>query len=81
MPSRLLEAVDGRDVRMIQRGEHFGFALEPRQPLRIGRNGVGQHLDGDVALQVRVRRAVDLTHPAGADLGGDFIGAEARAGR
>ena len=29
------EAVDGGDVRMIQRGEDFRFALEPREPIGI----------------------------------------------
>ena len=27
---------DGHDVRMIQRGEGFGFTLETREPVRIG---------------------------------------------
>jgi hypothetical protein len=75
----LLQTVNGRDVRMIEPGEHFGFALETRQPLAIGRHGLGQHLDGDGALQVGVCRAVDLTHAARADLAGDFIWAESSA--
>ena len=32
-----LEAVDVRDVRMVERGERLRFALEPRQPLGIVR--------------------------------------------
>ena len=32
------EAVDRGDVRMIQRGEHFRFALEAREPIGIGRD-------------------------------------------
>ncbi len=39
-----------------------------------------KHLDGDLALQVRVCRPIDLPHPAHADLGGDRIRAEAGAG-
>ncbi|MEQ1910004.1 MAG: hypothetical protein ABMA15_14340 [Vicinamibacterales bacterium] len=35
--SALLESVDLRDVRMIQRCEHFRFALKAREPFRIGR--------------------------------------------
>ena len=31
-------------------------------------------------LEVGIGRAVDLTHAASADLGGDFVGAEADAG-
>ena len=42
---RSLQAIDRRDVRMIQRRQHFGFALEPRQPLRFGCDRVRQHLD------------------------------------
>ena len=30
----------------------------------------GQQLQRDLAAELRVGRAVDLTHPAGADLGG-----------
>ena len=33
----------------------------------------------DLTLQLRVGRAVDLTHPAGANLGGDLIGTDAGA--
>ena len=31
----LLEAVDVRNVRMVERGEHLRLALEARQPLRV----------------------------------------------
>ena len=31
----LLEAVDVGDVRMVERRERLGFALEPRQPLGV----------------------------------------------
>jgi hypothetical protein len=75
----LLQTVNGRDVRMIEPGEHFGFALETCQPLAIGRHGLGQHLDGDGALQVGIGRAVDLAHAAGAEFAGDFIWAESSA--
>ena len=30
---RLLEAIDGGNVRMIERGEHPRFALETREPI------------------------------------------------
>ena len=43
------------------------------------RERVGQHLDRDVPTQLRVARAIDLAHAARADLGGNFIGAEAGA--
>jgi len=39
----------------------------------------GQHLDRDLPLQVRVGRAIDLAHATDANLGGDFVRAEAGA--
>ena len=37
-------------------------------------NGVGQHLDGDLAVQPRIRGSIDLAHASGSDSGGDFVG-------
>ena len=49
------EAVDVRDVRMIQRREDFALrAGSARADRRSAANGRGQHLDRDVALQLRV---------------------------
>ena len=44
-----------RDVRMVQRGERLSLRAEARQPVRVSREGVGQDLDRDVAIQLRVR--------------------------
>ena len=57
----------------------FASRSKPRQPLGVGSNRVGQNLDGDLPLQVGVGRAIHLAHPAHADLGGDFVRAEAGA--
>jgi len=56
--ARFLEAVDVRDVRMIQRGEQVRFAFEARQALGIGREQIGEDLDGDVAMEQRVSRSL-----------------------
>ena len=64
---------------MVQRGEDFRFALEPGQPLAVGRHSVGEDLDGDLSLEVGVGGAIDLAHPAHADLRGNFIRAESGA--
>ena len=48
----LFEAVNDRDVRMIQGRKASGFAFESRQPLRILRKRIGKNLDGDVTTQV-----------------------------
>ncbi len=74
------EAVDVGDVRVIQRGERFGFAGEPRKALRIMRERLGQHLDRHVAIELRVARAPHLPHPAFAERSGDLVGAETGAG-
>ena len=74
------ETVDVRDVGMIQRREGLRFAREPREPFGVAREDIGQHLDRDVAIQLRIARAIDLAHAAGAQGGEDLIRAEAKAG-
>jgi hypothetical protein len=77
---RLLDAVDGRDVRMIQRRQRFRFALKAREPVRVLCKDLRKDLDRDVAAQPRVGRAIDLAHAAGANRGDDFIRTEASTG-
>jgi hypothetical protein len=76
----VLQAVDVRNVRVIERGEHVCLALEARQPLGILGEDVRQDFQRDVAVELGVAGAIDLAHAARADGGDDFIGAEARAG-
>jgi hypothetical protein len=59
-----LEAVDRRDVRMIQRREDLRFALKAREAILVFGDGFGEDLDGHVALETRVGRTIDLTHAA-----------------
>jgi hypothetical protein len=77
---RLLQTVDRRDVRMIQRGEHVRLALEARHALGIMAEPVGDDLDRDVAAELRVARAIDLAHAPGANKREDLVGAKACAG-
>ena len=51
---RILEPVNGGNVGVIERREDFRFALEPGQPVGVGRERGRQKLDGDLALQLRV---------------------------
>ena len=74
------QAVDGRDVAdgSARRG------LRASRWNRASRSAsaatdVRQDLDRDCALQVRVGGPIHLAHPAHADLGGDFVRAEASA--
>ena len=78
---RVLEPEDRRDVRMIERGEDFRFALKAREPIGVGCQRRWQDLHGDPALQARVRRAIDLTHSAGTERRQDLVGAQPGASR
>ena len=75
----LFEAVDGADVRVIQRGERLRFALK-----RASRSGSAtnarEDLDRDVAIELRVARPIDLAHAAGPEGGEDLVRAEAGTG-
>ena len=62
------EAVDRRDVRVVQGGEHLRLALEAGDALGIGRKGRRQNLDRDVTIELGIACAVDLAHAAGAQL-------------
>ena len=77
MLSASSRAVDGRDVRVVERREDFGLALETCEAFRVGRACGRQYLHRHVALQLRVGRPVDLAHPAHTDLGSDLIRTEA----
>ena len=66
---------------MIERREHFGLALKPRQPLAIVSDIGGQHLDRDLALQLGIPGAIDLAHSAGAERRYDFVRTQLSAGR
>jgi hypothetical protein len=46
----------------------------------VVREGFGEDLDRDVSVQLGVARPVHLPHPAFANLRGDFVDAETRAG-
>ena len=78
---RVLEAVDRRDVRMVERGEHLRFPLEARHPIAIEGNGSGQDLQRNVASELAVACAIDLTHPARAENRDDVVRPEPGAGR
>jgi hypothetical protein len=52
------------------------LALEAGPPFRVGGRVLGEDLEGDVALQLRIVRAIDLAHPAFAEFREDLIGAE-----
>ena len=77
---RLFEPVNVGDVRMVQGREDFRFTSKSGEPLGISGERGRQHLDGNLALEVRVSGAIHLAHAAGAEQGDDLVGAEASAG-
>ena len=52
------------DVRMTQSGYRLRLTLEPRPPGRVVGDAGWKNLDGDVAVQPGVARAIDLAHAA-----------------
>jgi len=62
-----------------QRGHGVRLALEARQGGRVLGEMGRQDLDGDIAPELRVPRAIDLAHSSGPERGQDLVGAEARA--
>jgi hypothetical protein len=77
---RIFETVDAADVRVVERRKHPRFAPEARDLLGVVCERLGQDLQRDVAIELRIARAVHLAQPTFADLGGNFIDAEARPG-
>jgi hypothetical protein len=74
------DAVDVRDVGVIQRRQRLGLAHEPRQPVRIAGEELGQDLDRDVAIEPRIAGRVDLAHAARAKRTANLVRTETRTG-
>ena len=75
-----LKAIDACDVRMVQRREELGFALEPSKSLFVLCELVRQDFDRDFAIELRVTCAVHLAHPTFADRRANFIGSQPSSG-
>ena len=74
------DAVNRGNVRMIQRSERARLAAKPRQPLGVPRELVRQNLDGNIASQLVIVRAVHLSHSAGAQTRHDAMRSELPTG-
>jgi hypothetical protein len=75
--ARILEAIDLRDVRMVERRKELRFPTEPCEAVGIVGQGGQQDLDRDKAIQRRITGAVDISHPARADERRDLVRANA----
>src|ERR1051325_2231192 len=65
---------------MAQGGDALRLALQTGTAFRVAGSGLGKDLDGDVAFQARIPRAIHFPHAAGTESGEDFVRAETRAG-
>src|ERR1041385_2285360 len=61
---------------MIERGEHFRFTLKAGDAVGIARELIGQDLDRDFALQLRVACTIHFTHSAATQQGQNVVRAE-----
>ena len=78
-PLAFLEAVDGGDIRVIERRNRLRLTLEPGDPLGVGEERLRQNLQRDIASEPRVAGAVAVAHPARASEADDLVRAETSA--
>ncbi len=71
--------MDGGNVGVVEAGEDLRLPREPGEAIWISREGVGQDLQRDLAVELRVGRLPDLAHAAFADLGGHVVVGESGA--
>ena len=65
---------------MVERRDGVGLPVEAREAVGVVGGRVGQHLQGDLAAEPVVARAVDLSHAALAERRQDLVGAELLSG-
>jgi len=64
---------------VVQRRKRLRFAREAGETFVVEGEKLRENLDRDVAIQLRVARAIDLAHAAGAERCHDFIRPESGA--
>ena len=67
------ELVNRKNVGMVQLPGGARFLLEPSEAIRVFCEGRRKHLDGHLAPEPRIPRAIDLAHAPGAEWGEDFV--------
>ena len=72
-------AVEDRDVGMVQRRQGPRFPLEALDAVAVASKCVGQDLERDVTPQSHVSGAVDLAHASRAERAVDFVAGESGA--
>jgi len=69
----LLHPVERGDMRVVERGEDFGFAFQSRDAIGIEGELFRKNLQRDFTSQFRVARAIDLAHATSTKRCHDFI--------
>jgi hypothetical protein len=69
-----------RCPEVVQRGERLRLTRKPGKPVGIVRKRVGEDFERDIAMQLRIARAIDLPHAPFADRRGDVGDAKSGAG-
>ena len=77
----VFNAVDAGDVRVIDGGKHLRLPPKAGKARGVVDERVREDLERDVAIELRVPRAVDRAHSSRANLRDDFIRADPRSGR
>src|SRR5262245_22411016 len=72
-PSGFFDAMDTRDVGMIERCEHARFTFESRGAFSVVREGFREKLDRYAAAEFAVRGLEDVSHSTGAKVSRDFV--------
>src|SRR5262245_42899026 len=74
------DAVNSGDIRVVERCEDLRLTGKACHTLRVGGEGVGQDLNGDLAVELRIEGAVDSTHAALTKFGGASIVSDGESG-
>ena len=76
----VFDAVDLRDVGMIERRQDLCLTLETGEAVSVRGEEVGQYLERDVASELRIARPIHFPHAAGAQQRQHLVGTHARTG-
>ncbi len=69
----IFKTINRCNVRVIQRGQDFGFAFEPARAFCIASQRFRQDFERNLAPEFGVPGAIHLAHAAGAERGDNFI--------
>jgi hypothetical protein len=70
------DVVNGEDVGVVQGRDGPGLTLEAAQALGVTGDLLGEHLEGDLAVEAGVAGAVHLTHAPGPEGRQDLVSSE-----